>query len=278
MASVADYVGCAFGSFTMLQNIGHGAEAEVFVCKHEATGLLYILRLDVSDDALWDREPLMPPRNQSLEAKNAKGTWLVAPRYYFETLRAREKDANAWAIKVPSIYGVLANRYLVPVASPIRVRVARDVDDVLNQTPRTETELFLRACYDVGATQLGSAEEELPSNLLLRLCSCVAQRKMDLKEAQATLRCQHFRINVSFQDIQGAGVVQESLHRKTKESRDVAVLLDFTRAAMTFPPFDLINDSDEFEVREQQPSLDRFNLFLQEHAGVRQEVLTLGES
>jgi hypothetical protein len=276
--AAADYVGCAFGSFTILQRLGHGAEAEVFACKHEATGLLYVLRLDVADDGLWDHIPLMPPRNQTLEAKNAKGTWLVAPRYHFDTLRARAKDADAWAFKVPSIYGVLASRYLVPVASPIRVRLARDVDEVMDRTPRTETELFLGACYDIGDNQLGSAEKELPSNLLLRLCCCVAQRKMDLKEAQATLRCQHFRVNVSFQDIQGAGVVQNSLHRKTKESRDMAIVLDFTRAAMTFPPFDLIKDSDEFEVREQQPSLDRFNLFLQEHAGVRQEVLTLGKS
>lgn len=145
MAVAADYVGCAFGSFTILQKLAHGAEAEVFVCKHEATGLLYILRLDVADNALWDQEPLVPPRNQTLEVKNAKGTWLVAPRYHFETLRARVKDANGWDIKVTSIYGVLANRYLVPVASPIRVRLARDVDDVLNQTPRMETELFLRS-------------------------------------------------------------------------------------------------------------------------------------
>jgi hypothetical protein len=276
MAAADDYVGCAFGSFTILQKVGHGAEAEVFACKHEATGLLYALRLDVADDALWSHAPLIPPHNQALEAKNAKGTWLVAPRYHLETLQARSKDAKAWAFKVPSIYGVLANRYLVPVASPIRVRLARDVDEVLNQAPRTETELFLGACYDIGDTQLGLAEEDLPSNLLLRLCSCVAQRKMDLKEAQATLRCQHFRVNVSFQDIQGAGIVQNSLHRKTKESCDMAILLDFTRGAMTLPPFDPIKDSDEFEVRPQQPSLDRFNLFLQEHAGVRQEVLTLG--
>ena len=278
MATAADYVGRTFGSFSIVQKLAGGAEAEVFSCRHEATGLLYVLRLDVNDDSLWAGEPLVPPRNQTLEAKNAKGTWLVAPRYHAESVRARALNASSWAFNVPAIYGVLSNRYLVPVASPVRVRLARDVDDILAATPRPEMEQLLGTCCDRGAVQAGSGKDDLPSNLLLRLCACVAYQKMDLKEAQATYRCQHFRANISFQDIEGARAINGALHGKTRESRALTVLLDFTRGAMTFPPFDPLKDADQFESREQQPALDRFSTFLQEHAGVRQEVLTLEAS
>jgi hypothetical protein len=139
MATSKDYIGKRFGEFLIEARIGGGAEAEVLQCLHSATGLRYVLRLSVDDDSLWSGEPLIPPQNASMESNNARGTWLVAPSYYQASLT---KTASDWKMKTPAIYGVFQNRYLIPVASPIRVKAVKDIDEVLTLAPADDLWLF----------------------------------------------------------------------------------------------------------------------------------------
>jgi hypothetical protein len=132
MARVEDYIGCKFGSFRIEERIGHGKEAEVFRCIHLDTGRHYALRLDIEDDAIWDGEPAIPPRNYSLERNNCQGTWLLSSQWY---------KYSASAECVP-IYGVLNNRYLIPMACPVRVRDAWDINEVLKHSPADDLYLF----------------------------------------------------------------------------------------------------------------------------------------
>ncbi|MBS1813804.1 MAG: hypothetical protein JSS87_02900 [Acidobacteria bacterium] len=142
MAISADYTGKQFGSFLIGNRIGGGAEAEVMACLHRPTGRAYALRLPLADDALWDGDPLIPPQNGSIEWANARGTWLATPAYYLRSLSELKKDPNAFKIATASIYGVLDQRYLVPVASPVRIKGVKDIDTVLNLAPANDLWLF----------------------------------------------------------------------------------------------------------------------------------------
>lgn len=63
MAVPEDYIGQRFGAFQIGQIIGAGMAGEVFECRHLINGRRYALKLHVEDDALWDGDPLLPPRN-----------------------------------------------------------------------------------------------------------------------------------------------------------------------------------------------------------------------
>jgi hypothetical protein len=142
MAISQDYVGKQFGDFLIMERVGGGAEAEVMGCLHQTTGQLYALRLPIAEDALWDAEPLIPPHNGSIEWANARGTWLVTPGYYWHSLEELRKDPDSFRIEPAAIYGVLENRYLIPVASPIRVKGAKDIDAILELAPAEDLWLF----------------------------------------------------------------------------------------------------------------------------------------
>jgi hypothetical protein len=159
MASPKDYEGKQFGSFLIRANFAHGAEAEVYQVTHLGTSRTHVLRLDVNDDATWDGAPLVPPKNGSIEKPNARGTFLVTPRYYAsagidadeprEAKMARmfkeqpkHKPTNDWTLATVAIYGVMDQRYLVPVASPIRVAGAKNVDEILSLSPADDVYLF----------------------------------------------------------------------------------------------------------------------------------------
>jgi hypothetical protein len=142
MATSKDYVGKQFGYFKIGERFGGGAEAEVMICHHTTTGQTYALRLPLAEDVLWDSEPLIPPQNGSLEWANARGTWLVAPRYYLHSLQELKKDPGAFRMTTVAIYGVLDNRYLVPVASPVRVKGVKDIDAILEIARPNDLWLF----------------------------------------------------------------------------------------------------------------------------------------
>src|SRR5262245_56768884 len=135
MARVTDYVGRSLGSFEIIRVIDHGAKAEVFACRHKTTGIVYVLRLAATDNDLWAGDPVLPPRNASIERPNAVGTWGMQPAYYELSLKERKGAKDAWVIKTTSIYGILEQRYLVPVASPVRVKGAWDIDALLKKAP-----------------------------------------------------------------------------------------------------------------------------------------------
>lgn len=327
MAKTSDYMGQIFGPFRIWEVIGEGAEAEVYRCEHQATGRQYVLRLDAQDETLWAGKPVIPPFNSAIEAKNAKGAWVYATVGYRQTLEARREDKDAWAVAVPAIYGVLAGRYLVPVASPVRVRHAWDVDrlfsaapadrmysgilqEVLNylvgtamvagHSPQGSSDwkdrwgtlasgkLLIAAVADYArSVGLGdqqkvvlrligtadSGEPEMAENLLVRLCACLESGAMTRTEAEATLRDLHFRVNVSVRDVQQAVDLWGIL--KHFSSKNLLPILQFVMEGMTNQPADAYDEAKIFEVRERQPDLDQYNLFLQEYVGVHQGVITL---
>lgn len=142
VATSHDYSGKQFGDFLIGDRIGRGAEAEVLLCLHQSTGQPYALRLPINDDALWDGPPLIPPQNGSIEWPNARGTWLVTPHYYLHSLEELKKGDDSFKIQTAAIYGVLENRYLVPVASPVRLKGVKDVDEILELAPPDDLWLF----------------------------------------------------------------------------------------------------------------------------------------
>lgn len=158
MAEVQDYIGCEFGNFRIEKSIGHGKEAEVFLCRHLATGRYYILRLDVDDDAIWDAKPLIPPRNSSLERNNCHGTWVLSSGYYKRSLSQLKSEKSTYIFRHTPIYGVSDGRYLVPLASPIRVKNAWDIDEVLQQSPADDLYLF-ELWEDIVLTMISGAYE-----------------------------------------------------------------------------------------------------------------------
>jgi hypothetical protein len=167
MAKRNDYTGQVFGSFRIGEVFGEGAEAEVFRCEHRATGRQYILRLDAQERKLWSGRPIIPPFNSAIEAKNAKGIWIYATVGYRQTLEARSRDKDAWIVATPAIYEILADRYLVPVASPVRVKQAWDVDRLLMATPadRMYSGILLEVLnYLVGTAMVASSSPQASSD------------------------------------------------------------------------------------------------------------------
>jgi hypothetical protein len=168
VARVDDYIGHSFGDFRIEAVVAHGVEAEVFACSHLPTRTVYILRLPAQDAALWRSDPVVPPRNALIEVPNAKGTWAAAQAYYFASLHIRQEDEHAWQVRVPPIYGILDNRYLVPVASPIWRTGAMRIDQLLYKMPAAavdgygplEALLLLMATSASIASRSGQASEQ----------------------------------------------------------------------------------------------------------------------
>jgi hypothetical protein len=117
MAASKDYIGRSFGEFVIEARIGGGAEAEVLQCLHKGTGIRYVLRLSINEDALWTDEPLIPPQNANLESNNARGTWLAAPSYYQASFTKESGDDATWKITNSAIYGIMFQR---PLAGFVR--------------------------------------------------------------------------------------------------------------------------------------------------------------
>jgi hypothetical protein len=127
MASVDDYIGKEFGSFVIEDLIGSGAQAVVFRVEDRKFGRRLVLRLDRKDASLWSLDPVIPPRNGSIELRNVKGSWNAAREYS----RVHFSDKIKVVVNVPTVYGVLDSYWLVPFSNPFRVPSALDVDQVL---------------------------------------------------------------------------------------------------------------------------------------------------
>jgi hypothetical protein len=328
MARVEDYIGKSFGALRIEAVVGHGAEAEVFACTHIPTRIVYILRLPAHDAELWGSNPLIPPRNASIERPNANGSWHAAQLYYSGSLQARQDDKDAWVFKVPAIYGVLDQKYLVPVASPIWRKGAVRVDQVLRAMPAEavdglgplEVLLLLMATSACIASRSELASNEwlkkwsnlaggsiaieasrrylrsgthapgererairlvasvargnpgLAENLVLRLCSCIARGIFSVEEAWATLRCTHFRRNVTYDELQQIVSAHALVAAEAFPEKDTLAALRFVLAALSEDPDDEIDDPSAFETLSDQGNLGRFDLFLQEFAGRKQSV------
>lgn len=125
MAIAADYIGCRFGEFRILDIIARGAEAEVFLCINEATRKTFALALGVQDDELWEGNPLIPPRNMSEWNRVKNG-------FASEYLLAPEGPLRA-----PIVYGVVQDRYVEPVFPGRRVQMAWSAQEIIKEAKQT---------------------------------------------------------------------------------------------------------------------------------------------
>lgn len=150
MATAEDYLTREFGSFTILYQLGHGAEAEVFLCIDSRTHRAYVLRLSIHDDSAWDGEPEIPPRNSSIEKANAIGSWHAKQAYEAYT---SGPDDGGWTINVPVVYGLLNQRYLIPVSDPFILRDSLSINRLLEISPPNDLYLF-EAWEDIALTSL----------------------------------------------------------------------------------------------------------------------------
>jgi hypothetical protein len=113
----------------------------------------------------------------------------------------------------------------------------------------------------------------LEENILLRLAVAFARDIITLEQLERTMRCRHFRANVSADEV----------HQLLAAANVVTSLVGFDSAAMyhafvrmlTEAPYDEYETPDEFEVREDDVDVDRFELFLQSPAGSGQQPVVL---
>lgn len=134
MITSDNYENQNFGWFRIMDKFGVGAEAEVFHCLHVPTNRVYVLRLDVEDDAIWERsQPMLPPRNYTIERRNVRGSAQAAQLF---SQMEKDKDAprseEGWSFRVTELYGVRDNKYLLPVSNIYRRRGAFSFDQVLD--------------------------------------------------------------------------------------------------------------------------------------------------
>jgi hypothetical protein len=321
MAEVADYIGCGFGSFEIERHVAHGAEAEVYCIRDFKHDRRLILRLDPKDDELWDGDPMVPPRNSSLEVRNAKGTWVAARNY-----RVRASvDKQEFKFACASIYGVLDQRFLIPVSARLRVENALSPDHVLGASafesfsgrPLWEG-IAIRLVVDTANLLEGKLSEDewdehwsrfateprlefsrrrflqngvyaarqadieriiaertpeglLPvfKNLLVRLAIARADGKVSEEQLVASMKCRHFRINVSNWEIgqllELYSVIEHCNEISFPPETDVPKAIISILHGLSEQPLNEWDVHDEVVEHEKQPDLDRFSLFLQEY-------------
>jgi hypothetical protein len=125
-----DYENREFGWFRIMEKFGSGAEAEVFQCHHVPTGRVYVLRLHVEDDEVWERaEPMLPPRNCTIEHANARGTVISSQFYYDYTEKQTGED---WKFVAAELFGVRDNKYLIPISNVYQRPGAIKFEQLLN--------------------------------------------------------------------------------------------------------------------------------------------------
>jgi hypothetical protein len=119
---------------------------------------------------------------------------------------------------------------------------------------------------------------EFAENSLLRLCGCLSRNRMTFAQAQATLKCFYFRINVTQHELRQMVAAYNALLTNPLGAESSIKLLEFLLLELTEAPLDQYKNWDRFEIRTEQPDSSHFSLFLQEHAGSSQPVLQLEKS
>lgn len=319
MAEIADYIACGFGSFEIERHVAHGAEAEVYCVRDFKHDRRLILRLDPNDDELWDGDPVVPPRNGSLETRNAFGTWAGAPNY------RRPVDKHGFKFAMASVYGILDQRFLIPVTARFRVKNALSPDHVLDASafeqfsdrpvwegiairlvidtadllegklpenewdehwsrfatePRLEFSRRLFLQNSVYADRQADIERVIATrtpeglmpvfkNLLVRLAIARADENVSEEQLRASLKCRHFRINVSNWEIGQLLVLYSVIDHCNEMSfppeTDVPKAIMSILHGLSEQPLNEWDFHDEVVEQEKQPDLDRFSLFLQEY-------------
>jgi hypothetical protein len=115
----------------------------------------------------------------------------------------------------------------------------------------------------------------LVDNLLFRICACIERGKLSAEEAIATLECKHFRVNISYHEIQQMlNLYTILVSQEVMPPENSITLIGFVLAQLEKDPVDMDTDPGKFEKRDFLP-YDRFNLFFQEDPKFSQEVITL---
>ena len=116
-----------------------------------------------------------------------------------------------------------------------------------------------------------STQPELAENILVRVCGLLLLGKMSIDEATATFRCLYFRRNITHHEIEQIFTIYNSLQNAQNylndSLEDNLAILKFIMQLLTQPPADEGEDSELFEIRDNQPDYEQFSLFLQEHMG-----------
>src|SRR5262249_46655820 len=120
---------------------------------------------------------------------------------------------------------------------------------------------------------------ELAENLLVRLCGCVSRGRISLKTAKATLRCKHFRTNLSLHEIRQFIDCWKILQGSSSSGGTSLSLATELLECLQHQPYSMAEESEYFEyafpagLREnfeafiESHGIDKFTLFLQEYAG-----------
>ncbi len=283
MATLDDYCGREFGSFRIGEHIGSGQEADVFTCWHQQTGLVFVLRLDASDPDLWAGPAVLPPHNASVETANAQGTFAIRSAAASAMLgrglgskllrRVSGSRSSDWGtVRMPGIYGVVDNHHLVPVAMPLRVPGALDVDEITGAIGPDDVETSLiwvntatavAATADLGMLEAMTGTRDLAQNLLLRLIVAMTKDQITVDQFQATLNCRFFRSNVTQQEAEELAKIHQLLQQAPAETSDV---VEFVVGRLSIAPPNEWYEPEQFELRPAQRDLSAFTLFLQENA------------
>lgn len=109
----------------------------------------------------------------------------------------------------------------------------------------------------------------LDKSLLVRLIVGLSQGVVTKEEVIASLRCKHFRANVSIAEVnQFIAVLQVMQGLYGSRSSGALVWL---AEQLEVAPYDELDDADEFEVKMEPPNIEQYDLFLQAPAGSRQD-------
>jgi hypothetical protein len=119
MITPEDYLDQEFGWFRVYGKMGAGADAEVFKVAHTVTRRTYVLKLDVNDDEIWERDaPMLPPHNLTIRTPYIGGTVSVL--------------AGNYSFSAPELYGVRDGRYLIPLTRVHRLKGAIEFEKLLD--------------------------------------------------------------------------------------------------------------------------------------------------
>lgn len=315
MLRAEDYIGIEFGQFQLANLTGRGAEAEVFECSDLRTNRKYIVRLDIKDDLLWEREePLLPPRNISIEKDNAVNSGGALTDMFRMSLK----------LNVPFMYA-FRDYLLVPVNNTIKVKNSLDILEVeakgksmdiiklrtwdkiakwlyaetmnLIEKKITKEQWNERWGLLIGGNELlvymkkhfyinderfieiitdkNHKGEELIQNKIFRLCAAVELGSISMENAIATLRCQHFRINISNIEYYQILKVVELLKDIQSGVMSFLKILSEFGSVLIEQPYNRHDNKDEFILNERLNDINAYSLIIQEHVGIYQPHRTI---
>jgi hypothetical protein len=116
----------------------------------------------------------------------------------------------------------------------------------------------------------------LEENLMLRLVCGIGKGFFTVEEMKACFRCRHFRANISAEEVHQLLAVRNLV--STIIGFSTTSVLEWMTSQLQIEPASEIADATEFELRENQRDLDRFELFLQTPAGETQQPITIATS